>query len=50
MKKRTKEVISILLATSMIFETGIKQKEIPALPPEKIKIEEPKEERKLKKK
>ena len=39
MNKRTKEVTSILLAVSMIFSTGIKQKEVVALPPEKIKIE-----------
>ena len=50
MNKRTKEVTSILLAVSMIFSTGIKQKEAVALPPEKIKIEEPKETKKLKKK
>ena len=50
MNKRTKEVTSILLAVSMIFSTGIKQKEVVALPPEKIKIEEPKETKKLKKK
>ena len=41
MNKRTKEVTSILLAVSMIFSTGIKQKEVVALPPEKINIEEP---------
>ena len=39
MNKRTKEVTSILLAVSMIFSTGIKQKEVVALPPEKIKKE-----------
>ena len=37
MNKRTKEETSILLTVSMIFSTGIKQKEVVALPPEKIK-------------
>lgn len=50
MNKRTKEVTSILLAVSIIFSVGTKQNEIIALPPEKIKIEEPKEVKKLKKK
>ena len=50
MNKRTKEVTSILLAVSMIFSTGIKQKEVVALPPEQTKIEEPEETKKLKKK
>ena len=34
----------------MIFSTGKKQKEVIALPPEQMKIEEPKEIKKLKKK
>lgn len=50
MNKRAKEVISTLLAASMIFSYGTKQKEVTALPPEPIKIEKAKEEKKLKKK
>ena len=50
MNKRTKEVTSILLAVSMVFSAGTKQKEVVALPPEPIKIEEKKEVKKLKKK
>lgn len=50
MNKRTREVTSILLAASMIFSCGTKQKEVTALPPEPIKIEESKEVKKLKKK
>lgn len=48
MNKRAKEVTSILLAVSMIFSSGTKQKEIAALPPEPIKIEEAKELKKKK--
>lgn len=51
MNKRTKEVTSILLAVSMVFSARTKQKEVATLPPpEPIKIEEPKEVKKLKKK
>lgn len=50
MNKRAKEVTSILLAVSMIFSAGTKQNEIITLPPEKMKIEEPKETKKIKKK
>lgn len=50
MNKRTREVTSILLAASMIFSQGTKQKEVASLPPEPIKIEESKEVKKLKKK
>lgn len=50
MNKRTKEVTSILLAVSMVFSAGAKQKEVIVPPPEPIKIEDPKEVRKLKKK
>lgn len=50
MNKRTREVTSILLAVSMIFSQGTKQKEVVALPPEPIRIEEAKEEKRLKKK
>lgn len=50
MNKRAKEVTSILLAASMIFSSGTKQKQVATLPPEQVKIEEVKEVKKLKKK
>lgn len=51
MNKRTREVTSILLATSLIFSQGVlREQKIDSLLPEKVKIEGPKEVKKLKRK